>query len=100
MWKCKFDEIWLFNQDFVALLSPLQDNAYETLHTLCKMFSKLTKIEIKAVEFHMQSEKTKKTANKVINKCQFCSTLVSTMRQKGHLLCYNKHLGKIVPNPK
>lgn len=80
MGKCKFNENWLFNQNFSTWLRPVPANMYVARCSLCKKFFKLGTMGIKAVESHMRSmrhKRAKSSCQQTESFSQFCSTLVS-----------------------
>uniref|UniRef100_A0A3Q2PNP8 deoxyhypusine synthase n=1 Tax=Fundulus heteroclitus TaxID=8078 RepID=A0A3Q2PNP8_FUNHE len=80
MGKCKFNENWLFSQEFSPWLKPVPGNIYEARCILCRKSFKLGTMGIKAVESHMRSAKHKASKSgyrETAGISQFCSTLVS-----------------------
>ncbi|XP_007541023.1 acetyl-CoA acetyltransferase, mitochondrial isoform X1 [Poecilia latipinna] len=80
MGKCKFNENWLFIQNFSTWLRPVPANMYVARCILCKKFFKLGTMGIKAVESHMRSmrhKRAKSSCQQTQSFSQFCSTLVS-----------------------
>ena len=77
MGKCKFNDLWLQDEQFNAWLKPVEGNTYEAHCTLCKKTFKLGTLGIKALESHCKSEKHKaviKWQQQTLSISHYCST--------------------------